>query len=62
MRGRLDRAGALFARHVLKEMGSQLAGWRIEIVATDLSNEVLEKAKAGIYSQFEVQRGCRSSC
>ena len=41
----------------LKEMARQVAGWRIDIVATDLSTEVLEKAKAGIYSQFEVQRG-----
>ena len=41
----------------LKEMSAALAGWRVEIVATDLSQEVLEKSKAGIYSQFEVQRG-----
>ncbi|MCA6124204.1 protein-glutamate O-methyltransferase CheR [Bradyrhizobium sp. WSM 1704] len=41
----------------LKEMSAALVGWRVEIIATDLSQEVLEKSKAGIYSQFEVQRG-----
>jgi len=41
----------------LKEISAQLSGWRIDIIASDLSTEVLEKAKAGIYSQFEVQRG-----
>jgi len=42
---------------LLKENASKLAGWKVEIVATDLSQEILDKAKEGLYSQFEVQRG-----
>jgi chemotaxis protein methyltransferase CheR len=41
----------------LTEQRTQLQGWRIEVVATDLSTDILEKAQAGLYSQFEVQRG-----
>jgi chemotaxis protein methyltransferase CheR len=41
---------------LLKEMPA-LSGWRTEIVATDLSQAVLEKSKSGVFSQFEVQRG-----
>ncbi|MEQ8707440.1 MAG: protein-glutamate O-methyltransferase [Rhodospirillales bacterium] len=42
---------------ILKEMSAKISGWRIEIVGTDISREILQKAKAGLYSQFEVQRG-----
>jgi len=42
---------------LLSEHRDKLAGWQIEIVATDLSTEILEKAQAGVYTQFDVQRG-----
>ena len=42
---------------LIKERWLQLKEWKVEIFGTDLSSEVLERAKAGPYSQFEVQRG-----
>jgi chemotaxis protein methyltransferase CheR len=42
---------------ILDEFAARAPGWKIEIVGTDLSEQVLEKARKGVYSQFEVQRG-----
>ena len=42
---------------ILKGMGSILDDWRIDIVATDISRTMLDKARTGLYTQFEVQRG-----
>ena len=41
----------------LKEAQMQAKGVTTEIVATDIAQHVLDKARQGIYSQFEVQRG-----
>ena len=42
---------------MLQDAAPRLAGWTVDIIGTDISTEVLEKAKAGLYSHFEVQRG-----
>lgn len=41
----------------MREMGIDPKNWRIDLVSTDLSSDMIKKAKNGIYSQFEVQRG-----
>ncbi len=42
---------------ILDEEARQLAGWHVELVATDLSRRALRIAAYGLYNQFEVQRG-----
>ncbi|WP_240928082.1 CheR family methyltransferase [Thalassoroseus pseudoceratinae] len=42
---------------MLAENFAQLDSWRVEVVATDLDSKALERAKNGLYSQMEVQRG-----
>ena len=42
---------------LLRESFPELASWKVEIIATDISPQVLERGRQGIYSQFEVQRG-----
>jgi chemotaxis protein methyltransferase CheR len=41
----------------LQESFPELANWSVEFIATDIAQHVLARAEAGIYSQFEVQRG-----
>jgi chemotaxis protein methyltransferase CheR len=42
---------------LVEELKETLPGLKVEIVGTDLSQHALEKAQAGLYTQFEVQRG-----
>lgn len=41
----------------LAEQQDRWAGWTIDIIGTDVSRRAIARARAGIYSQFEIQRG-----
>ena len=42
---------------MLREEKATFGGWKIEMLATDLAQNMIDRAKEGVYSQFEVQRG-----
>lgn len=42
---------------ILKELSVQFQGWNINIIASDISEKMLAKAKEGSYNQMEVNRG-----
>lgn len=42
---------------ILREHFPQLNGWRVKLVASDLSSQILAKAKEGTFNQTEVNRG-----
>lgn len=42
---------------LLAENAEQWRGWTIDILGTDVSTHVVDRARSGLYTQFEVQRG-----
>jgi len=42
---------------IVEEFRSVLDGWTIDILGTDINVEVVERARRGIYSDYEVRRG-----
>jgi chemotaxis protein methyltransferase CheR len=42
---------------LIKENFPELAGWKVRLVASDLSTKILDKAKAGVFTQTEINRG-----
>lgn len=42
---------------IIDEQRPLFPGWRFDILATDISTEMVGRGRAGLYSQFEVQRG-----
>lgn len=42
---------------LLDDLKLQRKGWAIDLIATDLSSEMIARAEEGLYTHYEVQRG-----
>ena len=47
---------------ILKDHFPILGGWKVEIVATDISPSVLERAREGFIRPSKCSAACRSRC
>ncbi len=46
---------------LIKDHEAEFQGWTFEIVGTDLCQQMVDHAKTGLYSQFEIHRGLPDS-
>jgi chemotaxis protein methyltransferase CheR len=42
---------------LIHEEAAKLRGWRVDILGTDISAEMVDRCRSGLFTQFEVQRG-----
>ena len=42
---------------ILRDRFAELAGWNLQLLASDISRRMIERAKEGVYTQIEVNRG-----
>jgi chemotaxis protein methyltransferase CheR len=42
---------------ILEEEKAKLAGWSVDMIATDISTEMIQRSRDGLYTHFEAQRG-----
>jgi chemotaxis protein methyltransferase CheR len=46
---------------LLRECSPGLAGWNVRLIASDFSTELLARARQGLYTQMEINRGLPAS-
>ena len=42
---------------ILRDRFAELAGWNLQLLASDISRRMIERAQGGVYTQIEVNRG-----